>query len=75
MTRPDDASDVAGIVAATAGCAIHFAVLPENEAAFLAYLNLTRGEDEQIPPWLLRKLMSMVHGIVAPDCDVQLGVE
>ena len=75
MTIPGDPAEVATIVAAAAGCAIHFAVLPENEAAFLAYLNLTRSDGEQIPPWLLRRLMAMVHDIVALDCDVQLGVE
>ena len=60
---------------ATAGAALHFAMLPGNEAAFLAYLNETRPDGEQVPAHLMRALVSKVHDLLAPDCDMQLGVE
>jgi hypothetical protein len=68
MTPGHDAK-VIQTVAATAGTALHFAMLPGNETAFLAYLNENRPAGEQITPELLRRLMCLVHDIVAPDCD------
>jgi hypothetical protein len=66
--------DQAG-VAAACGTAIHFAMLPENEAAFVAYLNGSPlARDRPIPAAQIRRLMSLAHDEIAPDCDVPIEV-
>lgn len=62
-------------VAAACGTAIHFAMLPENEAAFVAYLNSSHLADgNPVPAAQIRRLMSMVHDQIAPGCDVPIEV-
>jgi hypothetical protein len=65
-----------GMVAAAAGTAIHFAMLPENEAAFVAYLNSSQLADPAHPVTavMVRRMMSAVHDQIAPDCDVPIEV-